>query len=71
MAEQSEGKKPMNLPKVWMLLEECIGGNDEARWTLTTGSNSNLNKCGFELLDIQEEILAVSKFLNKSANTSG
>ena len=31
---------------------------------LITRSNSNLNKCGFEQLDIQNEIPVVCKFLN-------
>ena len=35
-----------------------------------SSSSSNLNKCGFEQLDIQEETPVVSKFLNKSSNIS-
>ena len=37
---------------------------------LLTRSSSNLNKCGFEQLDIQEETPVVSNFLNKSSNIS-
>ena len=37
---------------------------------LITRSSSNLNKCGFEQLDIQEETPVVSNFLNKSSNIS-
>ena len=35
-----------------------------------SSSSSNLNKCGFEQLDIQEETPVVSNFLNKSSNIS-
>ena len=37
---------------------------------LITRSSSNLNKCGFEQVDIQEETPVVSKFLSKSSNIS-
>ena len=37
---------------------------------LITRSSSNLNKCGFEQVDIQEETPVVSNFLNKSSNIS-
>ena len=33
---------------------------------LITRSNRNLNRCGFEQLDIQEETPVVSEFLNNS-----
>ena len=35
-----------------------------------TRSNSNLNKCGFEQLDIQEGPRVVTKFLNNSSSIS-
>ena len=38
---------------------------------LITRSSTNLNKCGSEQLDVQEETPVVSKFLNNSSNVSG
>ena len=70
MAERSEGKGTYeftnNFNDRTNLLEEMVKQDE----FLITRSNSNLNKCGFEKLDIQEETPAVSKFLNNSLNVN-
>ena len=49
------------------LLEEMVKQDE----LLITRSSSNLNKCGSEQLDLQEESIVVSKFLNNSPNVCG
>ena len=71
MAERSKGKEKYiftdNLNDRTNLLGEMIR-HDEL---LITRSSSNLNKCGSEQLDVQEETPVVSKFLNNSSNACG
>ena len=71
MAEWSERKEKYeftdNLNDITNLLEEMVE-HDEL---LVTRSSSNLNKCGSEQLDVQEETPVVSKFLNNSSNVCG
>ena len=69
IAEQREGiinEYFSNLNDRSNLLEKVLKQDE----ILITRSSSNLNKCGFEQLDIQEETPVVSKFLNKSSNIS-
>ena len=71
IAEQREGiinEYFSNLNDRSNLLEKVLK-QDEILITRSS-SSSNLNKCGFEQLDIQEETPVVSKFLNKSSNIS-
>ena len=71
MAERSKGKEKYiftdNLNDRTNLLGEMIRYDE----LLITRSSSNLNKCGSEQLDVQEETPVVSKFLNNSSNISG
>ena len=69
IAEQREGiinEYFSNLNDRSNLLEKVLKQDE----ILITRSSSNLNKCGFEQVDIQEETPVVSKFLSKSSNIS-
>ena len=64
MAERTKGKETYeftnNFNDRTNLLEEVVKQDER----VIKRSNINLNKCGFEQLDVQEETPVASKFLN-------